>query len=69
MNLRQKTIGRPSPADELWTRFRRLQRTGGIVMGGLPYPRGVQRFASLDAAEQWQTQQRLHRHGRQKTGT
>lgn len=62
-----KTLGQPAGTESLWLRFRRLQRTGGAIMGGLPYAQGVQRFHSFEAADTWQNQQRLNRRARPKT--
>ena len=64
-----KTIGQPPGRESHWLRFRRLQRTAGTVMGGLPYARGVQRFRSLEDSDAWQTQQRINRRVRPKTAT
>ncbi len=63
MELPTKTIGRPFTAETHWARFRRLQRTAGKVMGGLPYAKGVQRFRSVEDSDPWQMEQRLKRPG------
>lgn len=64
-----KVVGPPPPFEERWKRFSRMQRTADLLMGGLPYPRGVHRFISMEEADQWQMNQRLARHARQKTAT
>ena len=67
MELSTKTVGRTFTPETHWARFRRLQRTAGKVMGGLPYRRGVQRFRTVEESDTWQMEQRLNRPGRPKT--
>lgn len=69
MELPMKTVGQPLARETHWVRFRRLQRTASTVMGGLPYPRGVQRFRSREDSDAGQTQQRLNRRAHPKTAT
>ena len=67
MQHRAKTVGQPSDKETQWVRFRRLQRTAAKVMGGLPYPRGIQRFRSVEESDAWQMNHRLNRPARPKT--
>jgi len=69
MELSMKVIGRAPESGSYWRRWRRLQHTGNEVMGGLPYPQGVFRFATFEEADAWQNQYRLGRPEFRKTKT
>jgi len=69
VELSMKVIGNaPGPAT-YWQRWGRLQRTAGTVIGGLSYPRGLYRFATIEEADSWQDHHRLHRRDHPKTET
>jgi hypothetical protein len=56
---RAKVVGkrRPSPAsgEGSWEQFDWLQRNFQRLRGGLPFPKGVHRFKSIEEFDEWKT--------------
>jgi hypothetical protein len=56
---RAKVVGkrRPPPAngDGDWEQFNWLQRNFQLLWGGLPFPKGVHRFKTLEEFDEWKT--------------
>ena len=42
-----------------WERFNRLQKTASLIVGGKPHPKGVFRFKTWDAFNEWKMSYRI----------